>query len=137
MRLPSFKRLFKQDFQQEFREFVDRLSVSYNSGIEVLYDLANNKISFKDNILSVVKDVTLTVNANGIPTNTASVTLDGIVRTPIGCFVVLATNLTTASVFPTSQPFVTFTQNENSITINHVSGLPAGNSFLLRLIIIG
>lgn len=135
MILPSFLRINKGDYPQESRNIVDRLAGSLNIAIESLFNLANRRISLRDNIACKVVDITLTVDANGFPLNPSIITLDQFVPIADGSYVEFARNLTNRLVYPTGQPFISFTQNGSQFEINHVTGLPANNQFLLRVII--
>lgn len=133
MKLPSFRRLITQDYPKEFQKLIDTLSVSLNNGIEVLYQALNNQITLRENIKSTVKDIILSVDANGVPTQQAAFTLD--VTGNIDLIMVgLAVNQTNSSAFPTSGVFLSWSQNTNTIIINHVTGLQANQQYLLRVV---
>ena len=138
MKLPGFKRLLRQDFKEDDRELVDKLSVSLNIGIETLYTLANNRISLADNIACVVKSFEIKVNANGIPVSgTTNINFGTTINSAVGVTILRAQNSDNSSIYPTSAPFISFTQNGTSIDINHIAGLPANNTFLLTAVIWG
>lgn len=137
MKLPSYLRLNKVDYPEESKPIIDRLAGTLNVGIESLYNLANNRISLRDNVACVVKDITVMVGADGVPLAFTGISLGSIVQTVIGSTVILAQNETTATNYPTAQPFVTFTQNGTTFEINHISGLPAGDQFLVRIVVWG
>jgi hypothetical protein len=65
MKLPSFKRLFENDFDSSERNLVAKLALSLNQGIENLYLALSKRISLRDNIQCTVKDVQVTVDSNG------------------------------------------------------------------------
>jgi len=137
MKLPGFKRLNKQDYAQEFKDLVDRLSVSLNIGLEVLYTLGNNNISLTDNIFCTIKDITIIVDSAGIPLNPTSIGLTNNVQIAKGTHIMFAENQTNSTIYPTGAPFITFIQNGTSIIIKHITGLPANNQFLLRVVVWG
>lgn len=139
MKLPSFKRLFESDFAEEFRELVKTLAASYNTDMENVYLALSRRISVQDNIQCTVKNITVEVNANGIPKDAVSFQLDRAGGTQavtkiIGCLVFTAINETNNAVYPTGTPFITFSQNESTILIEHVAGLPADNVFTLKVV---
>jgi hypothetical protein len=136
MKLPLFRRLFKTDFKQEFQELVDQLSVSINVGIENLYDALNRKLSLRDNILCTVKELEITVSPTGIPITTSIIQLDISGRVD-GVIVISAVNITDSSVYPSSGVFVSWTQNQNGILINHITGLPANQKFRVKMVAFG
>lgn len=136
MKLPGFKRLNKNDYAKEFKDLVDRLSVSLNIGIETLYTLANNNISLADNTLCDIKEFTVSVDSSGIPKSSLSIPLSKVTKV-IGTEVIFGQNQTNSNIYATGQPFITYTQNGSSLTINQIAGLPADNVFLLRTVIYG
>jgi hypothetical protein len=111
------------------------LAGTLNPGVEALYNLSNNRISLSDNIACIVKDVTVTVGSDGIPLTSTGIALGSTVQKALGSQVLLALNQTSTTVFPTAQPFITFTQNGTTFEINHIAGLPANNQFLLRVVV--
>lgn len=136
MLLPSFRRLFSQDYAKEFQKLIDTLSVSLNNGIEVLYQALDNEITFRDNMKATVIDVTLTVDSAGKPTQggTFALTFDGNVD---GIFVTMATNQVNSSVYPTGAVMVSGAQNNKTYNINNVTGLQANTSYTIRIIALG
>lgn len=133
MKLPSFRRLFTSDYPKEFKKLIDILSVSLNNGIEVLYEALNNQVTLRDNVSCTVKDITLTVDSNGRPTQGGAFVLDTNNKVD-GVTVLSAANQTNTAVYPTSQPFITGTQNNTTYTINNISGLQANQSYTLRVV---
>tara|TARA_R110000803_G_scaffold200258_2_gene264548 strand:+ start:2964 stop:3392 length:429 start_codon:yes stop_codon:yes gene_type:complete len=139
MRLPSYKRLYEVDFSEEDQEMIKILASSLNVDMENIYLALSKRISLVDNIQCTVKTVTVTVDSNGIPLDGASFQIDKeggtqTVTKIIGIAVYNAVNQTNNSVFPTGAPFISFSQNEQTITINHIAGLPANNSFDLTVV---
>jgi len=136
MKLPSFRRLFTQDYPKEYQKLVDTLSVSLNNGIEVLYNALNNQLTLRDNLKTTVRDVTVTVNGSGLPTQGGTFTLDfdGLVD---GVIVISALNQVNPVIYPTSAPFITGQQSNKSFIINNITGLQAGQSYTLRIVAFG
>lgn len=135
MKLPNFRRIFRTDYEVEFQALVEKLSVTINQGLEVLYDLSNRKISLRDNILCSVKDVTVTMGASGVPKTTTGFQVD-IPGRIIGIQVLYVLN-NTDGAYPTTSPFITFTQDNFIIFINHITGLEEGKNYTLRLVAYG
>lgn len=133
MRLPSFKRLFTQDYDKDDQQLVDKLSVSLNSGIESLYEAINNNLSLKDNIKCTVKNVTLQVTGAGIPKIPTSFIQD-IKGRIYGISVINAVNVTNPTSYLPSAPFITWSQNDTIVTIRHVTGLEQDFTYTLTLI---
>lgn len=137
MKLPNYKKLFKQDYAQEYQELVDALAASLNIGIETLYNALNKRLTFRDNFAVTIKDVEVTVNASGIPTTSTGFSIDANQRVD-GLDVWRVDNLTNTTAYPTGGVFITWTQGTaqtaNAVTINHVTGLVTGNKYRIRVV---
>lgn len=137
MKLPNFKKLFKQDYAKEYQELVDKLAESLNGGIETLYGALNKKLSLGDNLACIIKDVDIIVNSSGEPTTSTGFAIDTNQRVQI-LEVGRADNLTNTASYPTGGIFITWTQGTNlttnAIIINHVTGLITGNKYRLRIV---
>lgn len=133
MKLGNFKRIISNDYKPDDQQLVEQLGRQLNDGIDQLYFAVGGKLTFEDNFLATVKEVELTVGATGIPTNRTSITLSNteIVK---GCLVISASNKSNAAIFPTSSPFISFTQNGGSLFIDNITGLQANNRYLIRII---
>lgn len=136
MKLPSFKRIVKQDFPADQSKLIDALGFSLNNGIEALYDALNKKVSLRDNMLCNVKDVDVTVDASGKVVN------GGVFNTELptgilGMQIIKADNLTNTSVYPTSAPWPSYLIVSNGISLLNVTGLQPGNTYKLRIVIWG
>lgn len=132
-KLPNFKRIFKTDYDQKDQDLVEKLAVTINNGFELLYNQNNRGIDLSNNLACTVRSIEVIVNSSGIPTAGTGFTIDtsGQIK---GTQVLRAVNLTNSSVYPTSAPFISFTQDNKTITINHIAGLPANNKFSITLV---
>ena len=133
MKLPNFKRLIKGDYKVEFQDLIETIGFSVNNGVEVLYQALNKSLTLKDNIACTVKDVTVEVKDDGTPKSSISFSLDTNNRI-LGIMVISATNTTNQLTYPTSTPFISFTQNGKTITINNIKGLQSGQKYTLTLV---
>lgn len=136
MKLPTYKRINKQDYDKDTQPVVEKLSYGINDGFNTLFNLGNNNISLNDNIYCQIKDINVNVDALGIPKTAISFT-STLTSKPIGSQVIALTNTTNSSIYANATPFVTFTQTDNRIFINHIAGLPPDNNFKLTLVIYG
>lgn len=136
MKIPQYRRIYTNDFEADDQKLVEKMSLSINNGFDILYDLVNNKMTLKDNFNATVKDVTVTLNNLGIPTENNSFSLDSSSRI-IGVQVLKAVNLTNSDTFPTQAPFISFTQTERGVTINNVTGLQSGDKWQLTVVAYG
>ncbi len=109
------------------------MSYTINSTFEVLIQTLNNNISIRENLLASVKDVTLSVDANGIPTSPAAFAVSN--SNPIdGTQVIRAVCIANTIAYPTSGIFISYTQNGSTVTIANITGLPAGVQFNIRVL---
>ena len=136
MKLPSFRRLIRTDFKQEFQALVDQLSVSINIGIENLYDALNRKLTLRDNIACTVKEIDVKVDASGTPTATTLFKMD-ISNRLEGITVLNALNIDDSTGYPTGGIFISWTQTQNGILINNITGLVANQTYRLKLVAFG
>lgn len=133
MKLPTFKRLNKADYNKEYQGLIETLSFSINNGVEVLFEALNKSLNLNDNFACTVKQFTVEVNSDGTPKTATSFTLDTNNRI-LGVMVLSATNQTNSSIYPTSAPFVSFSQSGKTITINNIKGLQSGYKYSLTLV---
>lgn len=137
MNIPSYRRLFKQDFDSKDQPLVERLSYTINIGFETLYQALSNRLSFNDNFNANVKTFQVQVDANGDPVGSNlgfSTTISGNV---VGILVINARNLKDSNTYPTTAPFVSFTGSSGSIKINNITGLQANTLYSLTVIAFG
>ena len=130
---PTFRRIFKTDYPQDQQELVEKLSVSINNGLEVVYNAMSHNVSLTDNMFCSVNIIRTQANSSGVPTTPLSfkITTTGIIK---GNQVIQARNITNPLVAVTSQPFLTYSQNDTQINVSNVTGLPVGNVFELTVI---
>lgn len=136
MILPSLKRLRIEDFPQNMQDFVSKLAFPLNSAFDSLFAAFNNGITFADNFLCTVSSVTITVDANGVPTNNAIVILNAaLAGKNVTGLVVLSAKSTNAGTLPMGGIFVDWSQNSQQLIINNVKGLPPNVSFSLSVVV--
>lgn len=133
MRLPTFRRIVYNDFEKEAQPMVEKLASSLNHGIEVLYDVLNRKVNLSDNVACQVADLQIQVDSDGIPTTltTFKIANNNIV---MGLQVIQVNNLTNSTTYPTNAPFCSFTQNNNIVTIEHITGLQINNLYQVKIV---
>src|SRR5271165_1302625 len=133
MLLPSWKQIFASDFPQQFQKLISQLSLNLNNGVGVLYTALNNNLTIKDNFLATIADVTLTVDATGTPTQTAAFKLNSTNNVNL-IMVGLVTNQTNSTTYPSGAVQVFGVQASNIYTIQNVTGLQAGQKYLVRVV---
>ena len=137
MKLSTFKRLDKSNFDDQYQDLIDQLGLSLNNDIQSLFDALGGKLSLADNFLCTIKDVPIVVDADGIPKNAAQFQIDKTNMRILGCQVVNAVNRTNSNTYPTGAPFVNFTANGQLVTIDHVTGLQPNQNYTLTIIAFG
>lgn len=134
-KLQGLKRILLEDFEEKDRPLVGKIAYSVNTAIEDIQYAMNKNLSIEDNLSIVKKDITITVDASGIPTST-TIIKSGLASTCQGMQVIKATNLTTSTTSPTGTPFITFSDNSGNVTISKVTNLQANNKYQLRVLLI-
>ena len=132
-RLPTFKRLITEDFEEEDRKLVTKIAYVLNTAFEDVFNALNKNLSIEDNLNLVKRDITVTVDASGVPISPLTVK-SNLATTCRGMIVIKAVNNTDPSVTPTGTPWITFSDNSGLISISKISNLQADNSYTLRLI---
>jgi hypothetical protein len=135
MKLNNIKRIIEEDFPQDDRLLIRKLSFSLNPFLEQISTLFNKNIDF-DNLNQEFITVTVELNAAGIPKT--QIDIKTTLKTRIkGCHCINSRNLTNDGTFPSGNPFISFTPTGNLLRINHVAGLPADKKYELSVILIG
>lgn len=140
MKLPSFLRIFKTDFEPDDQPLIEKLGDLLNTAIESVYQALNKNISISENLLATVADVDVIVNDSGIPITAATFVLD--ISTRVQGLTVINAAFVPASaadgvVYPSGGINITWSQNKKNIQLNQVTGLPANKRFRLRIIAFG
>lgn len=132
MKLPSFKRLIKNDFKEEDQPVIDGLASIWNYGIEVVYLALNNRLTLSENLSASIKDLNIQVDADGRPSVTLIIPSETVIN---DVRVGKVDNLTNPSNTPISAVMVVDWQLvQNGIKINKIVGLTANQLYKLRII---
>lgn len=134
MKLPSYRRIFKTDYSNDYQELVEKLAVSINNGFDTLYDALNKKLNFADNINSTIAEFTVKVKEDGKPTKVTQFKLDTNQTSVQGVIVISCYD--EDSNPPPSAVFVGFTKNESSVNINYIKGLTANITYTIKVLAI-
>lgn len=137
MKLPNFRRIFRQDFEEQFQSLVDQLASTININFETLYQALDNRISLKENVFSSVVDVQVVVDASGKPTSQTAGKVDSFLTTIIGMSVISVTNLTNPNGYPTSGVTISFSPQSGGFLINNITGLIPGDKYQLKIVAFG
>lgn len=131
--IPGYTIIYSRDFPQSSQSIIDQLALTLNPAFTTLFSALTNNLTLTQNFLATIKDVTLTVDANGNPTTASSFNISNS-NTITGLQILKATNNTSSTTYPTSAPFISYTQAGNLININNVTGLQANQSYTLRVV---
>jgi hypothetical protein len=132
-KLATYKRIITSDFNDDNKQLVEQLAFPINDGFNALYFAVAGRLGLRDNVYCSVKDLDITVDASGNPTSTTSFNLDKQGQV-IGCQVIYAANQVNTAIYPTGQPFVSFTQNNTSLVINNITGLQSNQRYRIRIV---
>jgi len=101
--------------------------------MEEVVELSNNNIDFT-NLDQQLIQFEVQVDSDGTPLINDKILVNKI--NPNGIQVINVQNLTNSTVFPTSQPFLSFVPSgDGFITIKNIAGLPIDNKFFLTIIV--
>lgn len=128
-------RLIVEDFDPKDQALMSKLAFFVNPVLTQVASISNNGLSLSS--LNVqIKNLTIAVDANGNPTTTAlfTSTLNDNCQ-----FVILgrAQNQTNPQTYPTGGSTIAFTENGGSITVNNITGLTSGDTWLLTVVAFG
>lgn len=133
-KVTNLKRINKEDFPVEDHEFVGKLAFILNPFFEQIVTAFNKNIDF-DNLNQEFIFFETEVDDKGKPKKDREIKT--LLRSrPRGIMCVSANNLTDNTPV-TGAPFISYTINNNVISIQNITGLPANKRFRLSLIIIG
>jgi hypothetical protein len=120
------------DYPEEYAELVEIMGGSINDFMRQVVDLSRSNIDF-DNLTSEVLTFEVTVDETGKPTKGAAIKLNKAV-TPKG-FNVISARCGTAGLYPTSQPFISYTAKGNyNVSIDNISGIQANQKYQITVI---
>lgn len=132
MKLTGYKRIIKEGVPKEYHVLIDAIAPSINDFADQVINAFNKNITVEDNLNMEIKTLEVVVDGGGIPTMSTAFKSNLADRVR-GIVVIRAENLTNSMVYPTAAPFITYSENNSVITINHIAGLPASDKFKLRL----
>jgi hypothetical protein len=129
---PDLKRISKEDFDAEDHALIEKLAFPLNSHMEQVRNLFNKGIDF-ENLNQELITLRIQTNQNSVPINT--ITFKSNLRNKVRGFVVISANIVSSNnLYPQQMPFISFSQNNNLITINNISGLSPETTYDLLLL---
>jgi len=136
MKLPSYRRIFKTDYAEDYQELVEKLAVSINNGFDTVYDALNKKLTFGDNIACTIAEFTVSVDASGNPTKKNVQFKLGENQTSIQGLMVIDCYTEGDELPPPSAPFISFVKNEGNVLIKNIKGLTLNTSYVIKVLAI-
>lgn len=133
-KITSSKRLNKDEFPEEYQDLVDTLSFSINPFFEQIYGAFTNGLSFKDNFYGQSATVTTKIDIQGRPVNNQ---IQYTLKTRPQSIMVLNVVNNTDNTPLTGAPFIGFSLNGNTLTLNYITGLVSGKEYTLSIFILG
>lgn len=133
MQVNNFKRINKEDFEEEDQAMIERLSVVLTPFLEQVAAALTKNIDF-DNLNQHYTTFTVRQTAGKPDTLTQ-------IKYPLrsrlkGLQVIAAENITDSTPL-SAAPFINYTTNGDLITITNVVGIPDGKQFRFSIILIG
>lgn len=132
-KLKSYKRIITSDYEKEDQEVVEQLADTINDAFNDVYFTLNGRVELSNNIYCTVRLVDVIVDSNGIPVSRTTFGLNN-TQPVIGCQVLMAINQTNTAIYPTGAPFISYTQLDQALLINHITGLQANMRYTLRIV---
>jgi hypothetical protein len=131
--MSTFKRILPEDFKKDDRELIGQLAYVFNPVVDQLNTQLDNGLTFEANISIQIKTLTAKVDETGKPVPNVAFKWDLTGRC-IGLWCIYAQNTSAPNTYPTSQPFLSFTENNGQILINNISGLQPNQNYTLRVL---
>lgn len=128
--LPDTRRLNREDFQ-EAPNWIDPMLTVINAFMDSVYNIMNRNISLTQNLNIQIVTINVETDTNG---DIKPVKLKTTVRGRVaGVSVIRVITTDTSSI----SPFVSFTQNENILTISNIASLNSNQKYKIILLVIG
>jgi len=128
--LPDIRRLNREDFQ-DAPNWIDPMLTVINAFMDSVYNIMNRNISLTQNLNIQIVTINVETDTNG---DIKPVKLKTTVRGRVaGVSVIRVITTDTSSI----SPFVSFTQNENILTISNIASLNSNQKYKIILLVIG
>ena len=128
--LPDVRRLNREDFK-DAPSWLDPMLNVLNSFMDSVYNIMDRNVSLTNNLNCQIATINVTTDNSG---NIAPLKLKTTIRgRAIGMSVIRVLSDDTSI----QSPFISYTQNENIISINNVAGLNNDTKYKMIVLIIG
>lgn len=135
-KLSGYRRIMKGDYAEEYRPFIEQLAVSVNNGFDTLFTALNGKLNFYDNIASTIVEIKVAVDSNGKPIQKAQFKLSNNQTNVEGILVLKITGADDPTLLAESGLAISYTLQNNVVTINNIKGLKSQNFYYIKLLAI-
>lgn len=133
MKIENYKRINGDDFAEKDRDVANKIADTMNVFCDQVQQALGNGLNITDNFQLTIQSFTVTVDSTGVPTSKTAFKTN----LPAGCgglTVILAINNTRAVGYPTSSPFINFTESPQGVlNINNITGLITNNQYTLKV----
>lgn len=131
-KLQNFKRIQTQDYQDDHKETIQKLSFSLNSFAEDVLRALNGNLN-TDNFLEKSKTFDVELTSSGEPKNPLQFKNPSSVYKIEGIRVIKVDNLSNTNIYPAYAPFISFSESAGIITINNIAGLSVNYKWRLKI----
>lgn len=135
MKIQNFKRIIRENFDQEYGELIDGLGLSLNGFAESLVTALSGYLN-DDNLNQSTATLDVTVDATGKPKSVTDLKAN-VKGKVVGTQVIRVENLTSSTSYPKACPFISFTDNGGLLRVNNVTGLAEGYKYRLTVRVYG
>jgi hypothetical protein len=130
--LTFVQKIVQESFPQADQQTMATLASVINPFITNVANILNDGITLGDNFKAFIKSLTVTVDASGTPINPLTFQT-GLGQPTKHVLVTRAVYTGTTPVYPTGAPFISYTDQSGTITVNNITGLPANQEFTLTV----
>ncbi len=127
-RVPDLRQIKKEDYDKDNQKLIDQLGFPLNNFMQQVISVLKNGIDF-NNLNQQLVSFTASVDGTGKPTT--SVQFQNNLPTKlVGIICISAVNTSSPTRFPEATPFISYTTNNNLITVTNITGLgiPSGQT---------
>lgn len=134
MRLPSIKKILREDLGSDAPKWVDAIIAPVNSFMEAIYNMVNKNITYTENIASNVRE--LTVRTSSVYPVMDKIEFTSDLRTKsIGVTILQAYEKLTY-IAAAGPVYAAWVENNGTISISGITGLEASKVYIIRFLIV-
>lgn len=119
--IPTQRFIKPEDFDQKDQKLVQKLSFPFNTFMQQVVSAFTKNIDF-NNLNRQVNTFTVSVDSTGKPTSPIQFK-NNLATKLYGIICINALNTSSVIRYPLAQPYISWTQNASTITINNIAGL--------------